>query len=83
MQNAKIYNELAGWCFGDDAPEPIFTSPPLESAPLFTKNSVAHTDHNEHHCHKHQPEQVDEALVHAQRAGPPWCSLVGNHARFP
>jgi len=26
---------------------------------------------------------VDEALAHAQKAGPLWRSLVGNHVRFP
>jgi hypothetical protein len=27
--------------------------------------------------------EVDEALAHAQQAGPFWRSLVGNHVRFP
>jgi len=83
MQNSQIYNEYAGRYFEEDAPKPIVTSPPLESAPIPTKNSVAHTDHHEHRRQKHQPEQVDEALAHAQRAGPLWRSLVGNHVRFP
>lgn len=30
-----------------------------------------------------QATEVDEALAHAQKAGPFWRSLVGNHVRFP
>lgn len=33
-------------------------------------------------AHEQRP-QVDEAFTHAQRAGPLWRSLVGNHVRFP
>ncbi|KAL3757341.1 hypothetical protein ACHAWU_008502 [Discostella pseudostelligera] len=32
---------------------------------------------------KHSTAVVDEALAHAQNAGPLWRSLVGNHVRFP
>ncbi len=32
---------------------------------------------------KHSTAVVDEALAHAQNAGPLWRSLVGNHVRLP
>ncbi|KAL3802578.1 hypothetical protein ACHAW5_011333 [Stephanodiscus triporus] len=32
---------------------------------------------------KSQTTEVDEALAHAEKAGPVWRSLVGNHVRFP
>jgi len=83
--------------FQEDVPKPIATSPSVDSARTSAKNSnsIARSDHaHKQHTHpkyqthkesprKYQEEEVDEAMAHAQRAGPLWRSLVGNHVRFP
>mmetsp|Transcript_107 Transcript_107/g.251 ORF Transcript_107/g.251 Transcript_107/m.251 type:complete len:914 (-) Transcript_107:187-2928(-) len=83
--------------FQEDVPKPIVTSPSVDSARTSAKNSIsiARSDHaHKQHTHtkyqahkespqKYQEEEVDEAMAHAQRAGPLWRSLVGNHVRFP
>ena len=67
-QNAKVHNnEYASRYFQQDAPKPIVTSPTIKSKPSNAQITV--------------PQ--NEAFVHAQRAGPFWRSLVGNHVRFP
>jgi len=81
IQNTKINNEYAGQYFQEDAPKLVDTQPSVEAAPIPAKNSNDHPEQVSRQ--KHQTGGVDEALAHAQRAGPLWRSLVGNHVRFP
>lgn len=98
MQNTRAHNEYASRYFKEDAPKPMIASMgPSAGSILTVKNSIAKNDQaqKEHSHQKYEaikeelrpqqrpPEGVDEALAHAQRAGPLWRSLVGNHVRFP
>jgi len=79
--NSGAYNEYASRYLHEDAPKPI-VGRTFEQATNTTKRLV-NADRNEHRHQNHPPAQVDEALAHAQGAGPLWRSLVGNHVRFP
>ncbi|KAL9190729.1 hypothetical protein ACHAXT_000435 [Thalassiosira profunda] len=71
--NISSHSEYASRYFEDDAPKPALISP-IEEEPV----EVSLSD-----VQRHRPEKVDEALAHAQRAGPLWRSLMQNHVRFP
>lgn len=50
---------------------------------LFTTEAGSNVSLENNQRTKHSIAVVDEALSHAQTAGPLWRSLVGNHVRFP
>lgn len=80
MQRSKVHNEYASRYFQEDAPKPIVVKPSVAAAPISTKSSnPERSSQNQHHI----GAAVDEALAHAERSGPLWRSLVGNHVRFP
>ena len=73
MQKASANSNYAGQYLEEDVSKPIVDKPVMETRPVVSQAEQ----------HQTQTPPVDEALAHAQRAGPLWRSLVGCHVRFP
>jgi hypothetical protein len=65
------------------AASPEIISSCAESPKQFVITGTENEVSLENNPSSHSTEVVDEALAHAQNAGPLWRSLVGNHVRFP
>jgi hypothetical protein len=70
MQNITRSKNTDGRSFFQDGDENVAT-------PIEMTQTLEQTHRMQHTM------EVDEALAHAQQAGPFWRSLVGNHVRFP
>jgi len=86
MQNAKSQNDHAGQYFQEsDVSKPMVLES-VEERTVETNGSQG-VKPVPTMCQQEPQQQTspvaDEALSHAQKAGPLWRSLVGNHVRFP
>ena len=82
--SAQVHDQYASRYFQEDPPKPLVTGVPqqaVDSTPNTNNRSNARPVDDSRV--RQQPGRVDGALAHAQRAGPLWRSLVGNHVRFP
>lgn len=70
MQNITRSMNTVGRTFFQEGDEDVAT-------PIEMTQTLEQTHRMQHTM------EVDEALAHAQKAGPFWRSLVGNHVRFP
>ena len=86
MQNAKSQNEYAGQYFQESGVSKPMVLESVEERTVETNGSQV-VKPVPTMCQQEPQQQtspvVDEALAHAQKAGPLWRSLVGNHVRFP
>ena len=76
VQNTSANSNYAGQYFEEDVSTPIVDKSVMETRPVVSQAEQGNQQLT-------QTPPVDEALAHAQRAGPLWRSLVGNHVRFP
>ena len=75
------YSKNAGQYFQQDASRNTVNKEPTEETAL---NSAKISDSSRGQSRqKSETTVVDEALAHAEKAGPFWVSLLRNHVRFP
>jgi hypothetical protein len=77
----NTHSTTSGQYFQQDAPRNIVNKEPTEKT---VSSSAKMSNSSLEQCRqKSEIRAVDEALAHAENAGPFWRSLVGNHVRFP